>query len=88
MLRSRSFCILPLSLAILITAIHGQALQPDAASDRVQLKFNTEEAEAVLAILEKRESGTALTDSDWQHLFSTEPYIRLKKRGRHSPRLH
>jgi hypothetical protein len=80
MLRSRSFCILPLSLAILITAIHGQALQPDAASDRVQLKFNTEEAEAVLAILEKRESGTALTDSDWQHLFSTEPYIRLKKR--------
>ena len=29
---------------------------------------------------EKRAAGTAVADADWEHLFATEPYIRLKKR--------
>jgi hypothetical protein len=28
----------------------------------------------------QRAAGTAVTDSDWQRLFATEPYIRLQKR--------
>lgn len=57
-------------------------LQAQAADsgNRVQLTFNTDEAEAVLSILDKRAAGTAVADSDWQRLFATEPYVRLKKR--------
>jgi Putative zinc dependent peptidase (DUF5700) len=50
------------------------------AGSRIQLTLNTDEAEAVLSILDKGNSHQPITDSDWQHLFSTEPYIRLKKR--------
>jgi hypothetical protein len=60
--------------------IHGQTAPPDATPGRIQLKLNPDEAEAVLAILDKRAAGNAVTDSDWEQLFSTEPYIRLKKR--------
>jgi hypothetical protein len=60
--------------------IHGQTEPPGATPGGIQLKLNTEEAEAVLAILDKRAAGNAVTDSDWRQLFSTEPYIRLKKR--------
>lgn len=48
--------------------------------DRIQLHFNPSEAEAVLAILDKQTAGQTVTDSDWQALFATEPYQRLKKR--------
>ena len=51
-----------------------------AADDRFQLTLNTSEAEAVLAIVEARSAGKAATDADWQRLFTTEPYLRLKKR--------
>jgi hypothetical protein len=40
----------------------------------------TGEAEAVLAILAKRKANEPVTDLDWQRLFSSEGYIRLKKR--------
>ncbi len=69
---------IPLCLALVAPAVYGRAAQ-DFPSDRIQLKLNTDEAEAVLAILERRAAGTA-TDSDWQGIFATEPYIRLKKR--------
>jgi len=46
----------------------------------IQLKLDTDEADTVLAILDKRAAGKNVTDNDWQHLFATEPYIRLKKR--------
>jgi len=60
-----------------IPPAHAQA---HAAGDRVQLRFDTSEAEAVLAILAQRKANQPVTDADWQRLFSTEPYIRLKKR--------
>ena len=53
---------------------------PPTSGDRIQLHFNTSEAEAVLGILAKHAAGTPIVDSDWNRLFSTEPYIRLKKR--------
>lgn len=50
------------------------------AEDRVQFKLDTSEADAVLMILQKRVSGHAVTDADWQKLFTSVPYLRLKKR--------
>ncbi len=61
-------------------AIHGQTEQSNPGADRIQIKLNTDEAEAVLAILGKRAAGTTVIDADWRRLFDTEPYIRLKKR--------
>jgi hypothetical protein len=50
------------------------------ASDRVKLTFDTSEADAVLAIAAKQNAGKSVTESDWQKLFATPPYIRLKQR--------
>lgn len=80
MFQSRSFPIIPLLFVLIAPSIHSQTAQPDTASNRVQLKLNTEEADAALAILDRHAAGTAITDADWQRLFATEPYVRLKKR--------
>ncbi len=71
-------CLVAVFLSVAVCANAQSA--PVAASSRIQLTLNTDEAEAVLAILDKQASKQAIVDSDWQHLFATEPYIRLKKR--------
>ena len=48
--------------------------------NRIDLKLDASEAEAVLRILDKRANREAVTDADWQKLFSTTPYRRLKQR--------
>jgi hypothetical protein len=63
-----------------LSAALGQSTRPPTATDRIQLRLNTDESEAVLAILDKHAAGTAVTDSDWRRLFATEPYLRLKQR--------
>jgi hypothetical protein len=40
----------------------------------------TDEADAVLAILAKRKANQPIDDADWQKLFQTEGYVRLKQR--------
>jgi hypothetical protein len=80
---SSAFFSLALALPLLPKPVPAPAAPPSqatVASDRIQLSLNTDEAEAVLAILDKRAAGTAVTGSDWLRLFSTEPYIRLKNR--------
>jgi len=47
---------------------------------RVNVKVITDEADAVLAILARKNAKQPISDSDWQHLFASEGYIRLKKR--------
>jgi hypothetical protein len=51
-----------------------------ASNSRVEVKLDTSEADAVLAILQVRATGRQVTESDWQRLFTSEPYLRLKKR--------
>jgi hypothetical protein len=51
-----------------------------ATSNRIQLQFDTSEAEAVVTVIDKHVSGSEPSDADWQRLFATEPYVRLKKR--------
>ena len=80
MFPSRLHNLIPFFLFSVLIPVSSQNTQPTPAPGSIQLKLNTDEADAVLAILDKRAAGTAITDSDWQHLFSTEPYMRLKKR--------
>lgn len=49
-------------------------------STRLNIKMVTDEADAVLAILAKKKSNQPVSDSDWQQLFSSDGYVRLKKR--------
>ena len=71
MLRTRT---LPLLLVLLCSTA---AL---AQNDRVHLTLDVSESEAVLAILDKQGGHQPITAADWQRLFATEPYLRLKKR--------
>jgi Putative zinc dependent peptidase (DUF5700) len=65
--------------AVLLGALGITAAGLQPADQRIQIQINTEEADAVLAIVEKHASQP-VTDADWQALFATEPYVRLKKR--------
>lgn len=40
----------------------------------------TDEADTVLNILAKKETSQEITDADWQNVFQSEAYVRLKKR--------
>ncbi len=46
----------------------------------VNVRLVTDEAEAVLAILNKRKTNQPITEADWRRVFSSEGYVRLKKR--------
>lgn len=46
----------------------------------VDVRMVTDEADAVLHILGRKAQGQEVTDADWHRLFSSEGYLRLKKR--------
>ncbi|HEY3579578.1 MAG TPA: DUF5700 domain-containing putative Zn-dependent protease [Pyrinomonadaceae bacterium] len=50
------------------------------ASAAVNVRLVTDEADAVLAILAKRKANQPIADADWQRVFQSEGYVRLKKR--------
>lgn len=62
----------------------GSALVARAADAQAEASLNlrivTDEPEAVLAIARKKKAGEAIGEDDWQRLFATEGYARLKKR--------
>jgi hypothetical protein len=47
---------------------------------QVNARLVTDEAEAVLAVLAKRKPNQAIAETDWQRIFQSEGYVRLKKR--------
>jgi hypothetical protein len=63
--------------ALLFTPV---CLAQSMVSAAVDVRMVTDEAEAVLAILAKKEANQLVTDADWQRLFASEGYVRLKKR--------
>ena len=75
--------LLILSAAIVLAA-GGDAYNRQAQNAPVQNQVNvtlvTDEADAVLQILAKQKSNQALSDADWQRLFNSEGYVRLKRR--------
>jgi hypothetical protein len=75
---SRIICraFLPLFLGLFFLSVPSLA---DEAG-RIQIHTDFSEADAALGILDKRNASLPVADSDWQTLFVTEPYQRLKKR--------
>ena len=65
-------------LGLLAAAPAARAQQ--APGFRLQIRLDASEAEAVLAILGRRQEGRAVDSADWSRLFATEPYRRLKQR--------
>jgi Putative zinc dependent peptidase (DUF5700) len=51
-----------------------------AQSPAVNVRLVTDEADAVLAILAKRKANQPITEADWQRVFQSEGYVRLKQR--------
>jgi hypothetical protein len=66
------------ALACGITA--PPCLAQRSSKSAVNVNIITDEAEAVLSVLAKKRAGEAITGDDWQRLFSSEGYSRLKKR--------
>ncbi len=69
----------------LAPSLHGQSLR----RDRIRLRLDASEADQELAILDLRAAGQPIPDAEWQKLFATEPYRRLKQREQqryHDPR--
>ncbi|HWX54964.1 MAG TPA: DUF5700 domain-containing putative Zn-dependent protease [Verrucomicrobiae bacterium] len=65
---------------MILSALLGLFLAAVPAPDQVQVRLVTDEADAVLAILDRREAGTPIADADWQRLFTSDGYRRLKRR--------
>jgi Putative zinc dependent peptidase (DUF5700) len=59
---------------LLVLVIQG------VAAAAVDVRLVTDEAEAVLAILAKRKANQPIADADWQRVFQSEGYVRLKQR--------
>ena len=76
--------LLAFNILIFCISVHGHfspACEAQSVGDsRVNVRFVTDEADAVLAVLAKRNANQALTAEDWQRLFSSEGYTRLKRR--------
>jgi len=51
-----------------------------ATNDRIQLTLDTSEADQVLVIIALHSESKPIPDSEWQKLFATAPYQRLKQR--------
>jgi hypothetical protein len=71
--------LIPASLLVLLFLCIFSNAQVDQSS-RVKVQMVTDEADAVLPILDKKAAGNEITDSDWQPVFSSEVYFRIKKR--------
>lgn len=66
--------------ALIVLIVFSNGVLSVQKIQRVNVKIITDESDAVLAILAKRKANQTITDSDWSQLFSTEGYVRLKKR--------
>jgi len=67
-------------IRILIVALFLLIASANAAWAQVNVRLVTDEADAVLSILTKKKANEAITESDWQRVFQSEGYVRLKKR--------
>ena len=59
---------------------YSKPAQSQPSPGQVNVTLVTDEADAVLQILARQKAKQALSDTDWQRLFSSEGYVRLKQR--------
>jgi len=69
-----------LFLLLLIIGFTPDVTALPSSTGRVNVRVVTDEADAVLEVLAKREVGQQITEVDWQKVFSSEGYVRLKQR--------
>ena len=69
-------------LAVLTCALAfaSTCLASFSIESHVNVRLVSDEPEAVLAILAKKKSNEPITDADWQRVFQSEGYVRLKAR--------
>ena len=70
--------------AAIVIAAHDPAYnngtQTAPPQKQISVTLVSDEADAVLQILAKQKANQPLSDADWQRLFSSEGYVRLKRR--------
>lgn len=66
-------------LSVCLLIVCGSFIATPAQS-RVNVRLVTDEADAVLAVLAKRNANQTVTEADWHKVFSSEGYVRLKQR--------
>ncbi|HCS48462.1 MAG TPA: hypothetical protein DIW61_09490 [Candidatus Aminicenantes bacterium] len=71
--------IVPLTFMCTGFLVSSAAAQPQAPSN-LDIRLVTDEADAVMFILKRMKVGEPVAAADWDRLFSTEGYVRLKKR--------
>ena len=76
----RTLIIYKLIPGIIIYAVSAMACLAQSNTSAIKVSVVTDEADAVLAILDKKRANEAVEESDWQRLFKSEGYVRLKKR--------
>lgn len=67
-------------LLVLFVLLCGVKDFAAAQTPAVSVRLVTDEPEAVLAILSKRKTNQPVTEADWQRVFHSEGYVRLKQR--------
>lgn len=70
------------SLIFLSVFLSSQAEAKNFSDPRVNVQIITDEADAVLQILDKKETGQEITEADWQRVFKSEGYTPLKNANR------
>ncbi len=71
------WCLLA-SFGVLVVAPGSRA--QSAPVSPLDVRLISDEADAVLSILAKKQSNQPITAMDWERLFTSEGYVRLKKR--------
>jgi len=76
--RFLTIIVLPIFMFIGFPIISAAAQGPTASN--LDIRLVTDEADAVMFILQKMKASESVAAVDWARLFSTEGYVRLKKR--------
>ncbi len=63
-------------------ATPAESASPPGLSRQLDVRLVSDEADAVLDILEERAGGRHAAAADWDRLFTSEGYVRLKRRER------
>ncbi len=69
-----------LSAVLLLAAFTVVCSGRPRTAPRASVTVITDEADAVLSILARRKASLPIMEADWQRLFASEGYVRLKKR--------
>jgi putative zinc-dependent peptidase DUF5700 len=69
-----------LNVLIISIGFTSICLAQGAMPSAVDVRIITDEADAVLSILAKKRANQPIAEADWQRVFQSEGYIRLKKR--------